>query len=133
MNYFKTSFGRRVATFCLSIAAVSGSSIAGAQSLEESLRAALDGDLATVQRIVERGATPDTADQDGNSLLMLAARNGQVPVVTYLLSRKASVNARNRYGDTALMAAALKGHVEVAKMLVGNGAEVNSPGWAPLH
>lgn len=133
MNTLKFFSGSRLVAICLSIAAFMGSSAVNAQSLEESLRAALDGDLVTVQRIVERGATPDTADQEGNSLLMLAARNGHVTVVTYLVSRKASVNARNRYGDTALMAAALKGHVEVAKMLVGNGAEVNSPGWAPLH
>lgn len=133
MNIFHNSIGRRIAVLSVSIAGLGAGFSANGQTLEESLRAALDGDLVTVQRIVERGATPDTADQEGNSLLMLAARNGHANLVTYLVSRKASVNARNRFGDTALMAAALKGHIEVAKVLVGNGAEVNSQGWAPLH
>lgn len=133
MNQFKfISCGRSVA-FCLSVAMISASLSATAQSLEDSLRAALDGDLTTVQRIVERGATPDTADQEGNSLLMLAARSGHAPVVSYLVARKATLNARNRYGDTALMAAALKGHLEVAKVLIANGADLSGPGWTPLH
>jgi uncharacterized protein len=104
-----------------------------AQSLEDSLRAALDGDLTTVRNLVERGTSPDTSDADGNSLLMLAARSGHVQIVSYLVSRKAAVNGRNKYGDTALMAASLKGHVEVAKALIANGAEVNSNGWSALH
>jgi uncharacterized protein len=109
------------------------SMLVSAQSLEDSLRAALDGDLATVQKLVERGTSPDTADQDGNTLLMLAARGGHSPLVSYLVSRKATVNARNKFGDTALMAAGLKGHVEVAKVLVASGAQVNTEGWTPLH
>ncbi len=108
--------------------------VAFGQTLEDSSRAALEGDLATVQKLVERGASADTADREGNTLLMLASRNGHAAIVSYLLSRKAAVNTRNKFGDTALMAASLKGHVEVAKLLIENGAEVNSPGaWAPLH
>ena len=133
MNIFQKSIGRRLAVVSVSIAALTAGFSANAQSLEDSLRAALDGDLLTVQRIVERGATPDSADQEGNSLLMLASRSGHVPVVSYLISRKAAVNARNRFGDTALMAAALKGHLEVARVLIANGADLNAPGWAPLH
>ncbi len=112
------------------VAAVGGVS---AQALEESWRAALEGDVATLERIVGRGASPDASDQEGSTLLMLAARSGHVPAVTYLLANKASVNARNKYGDTPLMAAALKGHVEVARVLLANGAELNPPGWTPLH
>ena len=106
---------------------------AHAQALEDSLRAASEGDLATLQRLVERGTSPDTTDQEGNSLLMFAARAGHVTVVDFLLARKVSVNARSRYGDTAILAASLKGHVEVVKMLLGAGAELNPPGWTPLH
>ena len=133
MNNFKRPSISRLLAVSLSVIALSAPSIATAQSLEDSLRAALDGDLTTVRRIVERGATPDTADQEGNSLLMLAARSGHVPVISYLVTNKATVNARNRYGDTALMAAALKGHLEVAKVLIAGGAEVNGSGWSPLH
>lgn len=124
----------RQLVFCaLSAGFVSASGLTWAQALEDSWRAALDGDLPTVQRLIERGASADSADREGSTLLMLAARSGHAPIVSYLVGHKASVNARNRYGDTALMAASLKGHVEVAKVLIANGAEVNSSGWSPLH
>src|SRR6478735_6402708 len=106
---------------------------ANAQSLQDSWRAALEGDLVTVQSLIERGNSPDTSDAEGSTLLMLAARGGHAPVVAYLISRKASVNGRNKFGDTALMAAALGGHVEAAKVLIANGAEINGSGWTPLH
>ena len=134
MNIFRgSSIARRLAGIGLSLVILLAPGAASAQTLEDSLRAALEGDLVTVQRLVERGTSPDTSDQEGNSLLMLAARAGHVAVVSYLLARKATVNARSRFGDTALLAASLKGHVEVAKVLLAGGAELNPPGWTPLH
>jgi len=106
---------------------------AGAQSLQESWRAALEGNLPAVQSLIERGNSPDTSDAEGSTLLMFAARGGHAEVVSYLISRKASVNGRNKFGDTALMIAALGGHVEAAKVLIANGAEINGNGWTPLH
>ncbi len=125
--------GRRVLLAWLLVACTGVSGAVHAQALEDSWRAATEGDLVTLQRLVERGTSPDTTDQEGHTLLMLAARGGHVPVASFLLARKASVNARSRYGDTALMTAALKGHVEVARLLLANGAELNPPGWTPLH
>lgn len=103
------------------------------QALEDSLRAALDGDLVTVQKLLERGNSPDSSDADGNTLLMLAARSGHLKTVEFLVARKASVNRKSKVGDTALMAASLKGHIDVARLLLENGAELNPAGWTPLH
>ncbi len=127
------TWARRAAVIAFAAVAALGSGVVTAQSLEDTWRAALDGDLMTVQRAVERGFSVDTTDQEGNSLLMLAARSGHTPIVSYLLAQKVAVNARNRFGDSALMAAALKGHVETARALVAGGAEVNPSGWTPLH
>lgn len=122
----------RPIALALSLSAAAG--LAGAQSsLQDSWRAALDGDLGTVQRLVERGNSPDSSDAEGSTLLMFAARGGHAAVVTYLIAQKATVNGRNKFGDTALMAAALGGHIEAAKVLIANGAEVNPAGWTPLH
>jgi ankyrin repeat protein len=104
-----------------------------AQSLEDTLRAALEGDLVTLQKLLDRGTSPDTTDADGNTLLMLAARGGHVKVAEFLLSRKASVSQKSKVGDTALMAASLKGEVPMAAFLLEHGAELNPPGWTPLH
>ena len=109
------------------------SSFANAQSLEEALRAAQEGDLATLQRLLDRGNSPDTTDAAGNSLLMVASRQGHRDVVAFLLSRKASVAHASKVGDTALKMASLKGKLEVARLLVENGAEINPAGWTPLH
>ena len=106
---------------------------AQAQSLEGALRAALDGELGTLQKFIERGTSPDTSDADGNTLLMLAARSGHLKVAQFLVDQKASVNMKSKVGDTALMAASLKGHVPVAGFLIERGAEVNPEGWTPLH
>lgn len=123
----------RVLVIGMAINGIWGAGSASAQSLEDSWRAALDGNLPALEKVIERGNSPDTSDSNGNTLLMLAARSGSVPAVSYLISQKAAVNRRNKFGDTALMAAALLGHVEVAKVLLANGAEINSDGWSPLH
>lgn len=107
--------------------------VAQAQALEDSLRAALDGDLVTLQKLIERGNSPDTSDADGNTLLMLAARSGHLKLVEYLVAQKATVNRKSRVGDTALMAAALKGEIPVARFLIEKGGILNPEGWTPLH
>lgn len=108
-------------------------SSAQAQSLEESFRAALGGDLGIVKSLIERGNSVDSSDADGSTLLMLASREGHTRVVEYLIGQKAAVNRRNKFGDTALMAACIKGKLEVAKLLLEHGAELNPEGWTPLH
>ena len=119
--------------FSALVVSVAAMSLANAQSLQDAWRAALAGDLTTIQSLVERGNSPDTSDAEGSTLLMLAARSGHAQVVAYLISQKASVNGRNKFGDTALMAAALGGHVEAGKVLLAHGAEINGAGWTPLH
>jgi ankyrin repeat protein len=106
---------------------------ANAQSLEDSLRAALAGDLVALQKLLDRGTSPDTTDADGNTLLMLAARSGHLKTVEFLVERKASLSQKSRVGDTALMAASLKGEIPIAEFLLGRGAELNPAGWTPLH
>ena len=57
---------------CLALMSVS----AHAGAFEDALRAANDGDTATMQQLLGRGLDPDSSDADGNTLLMLAARGG---------------------------------------------------------
>src|SRR5258706_178671 len=101
-------------------------------SFEQVLQAAEKGDAATVAGLLDRGVDPNTADKDGNTLLMLATQAQSAPLVSLLLSRKAAVDARNAHGDTALMMAALAGSVDLARTLIASGAAVNRPGWSAL-
>lgn len=103
------------------------------QSFEQLLKGVNQGDTKTVAAYLGQGLDPDTADLDGNSILMIAARLGHQDLVSLLISRKASVTRRSPHGDTALMMASLKGHLAIAKLLVANGAQVSHAGWTPLH
>lgn len=108
-------------------------SLSAGQSFEQLLKATEAGDVRVVAGFLDKGLDPNTADLQGNTLLMIAAREGLRDMVAFLIDRKASVARRSPHGDTALMFASLKGHLEVVKLLVDNGAPVNHDGWAPLH
>src|SRR5688572_10661161 len=87
----------------------SQAALAQSRSLDQALQAAEAGDASIVASLLDRGVDPNTADKEGNTLLMLAARAQAVPLVKLLVSRKAAVDARNAHGDTALRMAALAG------------------------
>jgi hypothetical protein len=102
-------------------------------SLEKFLRAANEGDARTVAALLSQGLEPDSADAQGNTVLMIASRLGHVEVVKVLIGR-AHVTRISAHGDTALNFAALAGHLEIVKLLVDNGAPLTtSTGWTPLH
>ena len=107
--------------------------VCAAQSYDQLLKAVNEDDAKTVGDLLNKGLDPDTADKDGNTILMTASRLGYADLVTLLIERDAKVNRQSPHGDTALMFACLKGHLAVAKLLVSNGAKISQPGWAPLH
>ena len=105
-----------------------------AASYDELLRAAELGDAKYIERFIDKGMDPNTADAKGNTLLMIATREGHQALVLTLIRRKANANRRNQHGDTALMLASLRGDREIARMLIDlGGAEVKHSGWAPIH
>jgi ankyrin repeat protein len=101
------------------------------------LRAAQSGDMTLVRRLLDRGADPKLATDDGTTALMVAAGIGWVEGVTYewspaqtletvrlLLDLGVPVNAQNLDGQTALMGAAHKGRNDVVELLVERGADL---------
>jgi len=103
------------------------------QALVNFIRAVNDGDANTVAALLAKGVDPDSADPDGNTALMLAARLGHRNVVQVLVGR-ANVARMSAHGDTALNLAALGGHLEIVKILVDHGGQVApTTGWSPLH
>jgi len=117
----------------MAICLLSAASTAAGQSLDKFLRAVNEGDARTVAALLSQGLDPDSADAQGNTVLMNASRLGHKDVVIVLLGR-AQVTRISAHGDTALNFAALYGHLDIVKLLVENGASVApSTGWAPLH
>ncbi|KAF4533646.1 hypothetical protein B566_EDAN005695 [Ephemera danica] len=103
-----------------------------AATYDDLLNSAKTGDTSGVRQLVEKGASANTTDRDGNTLMMLAARDGYTELVDYLIKQRASINARNASGDTALGLASLRGHLDPVKLLVSGGANLNPAGWTPL-
>lgn len=104
------------------------------QTYDTLLQAVQLGDTKAVERLLDRGLDPNTADPKGNTILMIASRLGHRDLVWALLKRKASARKRSQHGDTALMMASLRGDREIARMLIEFGdAELNHKGWAPIH
>lgn len=116
------------------------------------LFAAKTADLPLMQVLVELGADPLAANEDGCTPLMAAAGIGVVAVdeeagtesevlqtLEFLLSHGASVNTVDKNGETAMHGAAYRSFPKVADWLAEQGADPkvwnhkNEYGWTPLR
>jgi ankyrin repeat protein len=102
------------------------------------VRAAQSSDTALMQLLLDYGADPFLATDNGDTALTACAGIGWVEGVSYERSVKENFdamrmlldigldpNGANREGRTALMGAALKGRSEVVEMLVDRGAKLD--------
>lgn len=93
---------------------------------------ALSADLAREGRteelaeFLDHGLAVDTADQDGNTLLMLAAYHGRPETLAMLIARGADVDAQNIRGQGPLAGAIFKGEDEIARALIAAGADLDA-------
>jgi uncharacterized protein len=100
---------------------------------EEDFAIAVANDRASqVRDMLAHGMDPNTVDQIGEPVLVIAARAGNVATVDVLLAANANVNARSKFGDSAIMAAALAGQLPIVRTLRARGADLEGPGWTPL-
>lgn len=91
---------------------------------EQIIKAASDGDLDTVKKLVEQGVDVNSRDNGQWTPLIIAAQNGHLNVVQYLIEKGADVNAENAYTETALCLAKSERHEEIVEYLIGNGADI---------
>jgi len=86
------------------------------------MMAALKGDLAGAQMLLDRGAK---VSQPGWSALHYAATGPEPRLVQLLLDRGAEANAASPNGTTPLMMAAQYGSEDSVSLLLARGADVN--------
>jgi ankyrin repeat protein len=95
------------------------------------------GDLNEIKLLIESDPSRiNKKNEDGHSLLHIAARAGNADLVKYLASKGADVDIKDNYGETPLQIAAHLDNVDVVIQLVSNGADINvrdSIGKTPLH
>lgn len=85
------------------------------------------GDAASLAPMLAAGLPAKLRNEQGDSLLILAAYHGRPAVVRLLLDAGADSDVVNDRGQTALGAAAFKGDVQVVQQLLDHGAQPDSP------
>ena len=91
------------------------------------IEAARNGDLASIEDLLDRGADIEARTGEGTTALMFASGGGQVAAVELLLDRGADIEARNDDGNTALILASAMGEDEVAAVLRAWAAKPHPP------
>jgi hypothetical protein len=102
-------------------------------------RAAHDGDLAQVQRLVRRDPgllnAKEMARYPPRTPLMCASQEGHEGVARWLLAKGAAIHELDALGYNALALACRQGHPPVVKLLLERGADPTIPdgqGGTPL-
>jgi len=91
------------------------------------IMAAREGQLTTVQTLIDSGASVNRADSEKWTALMMAATGGHTQVVETLLRARASVCAQNIHGVAALALATH--HPATSEVLLAAQADVNSSSY----
>ena len=87
------------------------------------------GNIQAVKYHLTAGTKVDAKDDDGVTLLQMAAGEGHKKIAELLIAKGADVNAMTADGLTALFAAILGPHKEMAELLIAKGADVNVRGF----
>jgi ankyrin repeat protein len=83
------------------------------------------GDEAGLRAALDTGLDANLANQNGWTLLMLAAVEGDVPLGRLLIERGATIDTRNKKDETALALATHRGHTLFVDLLVEHGASAS--------
>ncbi|MEC3954304.1 ankyrin repeat domain-containing protein [Nocardia sp. CDC153] len=87
---------------------------------------ARSGDAAALAAYLDAGVPVNLTNDNGDTLLMLAAYYSHPEAVSALLERKADPNFGNDKGQTPLSGAVFKGSDEIVQALLAAGADPNA-------
>ncbi|XP_030761110.1 E3 ubiquitin-protein ligase MIB2 [Sitophilus oryzae] len=103
---------------------------------DQFVRAAAQGNLEAVQRLLEEAPRQANARSNGKTALQVASHQGHAAIVKLLLRAGACINASDTDGDTCLHYAAFGNQPEIIDLLIKSGAELNASnrsGCTALH
>lgn len=87
---------------------------------------ARDGQREELAGFVDHGLPVDVQDDDGNTLLMLAAYHGHAETVRMLIERGADVDLPNARQQSPIAGALFKGEDAVVALLRESGADLDA-------
>ncbi|MCH2571543.1 MAG: ankyrin repeat domain-containing protein, partial [Planctomycetes bacterium] len=93
------------------------------------------GDVEELKEHLADGAEVNERNDDGTTLLSMAALAGEIETVQLLIDEGADLDAKNNDGNTALHGTAFLGRLEMTNLLIESGADVNirnNDGTTPL-
>ena len=94
--------------------------------IELAMDLARAGQTEELTEFFDHGLPVDVRDDDGNTLLMLAAYHGHAGTVTALIGRGADVDLRNNNNQAPVAGALFKGEDAVVAALVEAGADLDA-------
>jgi ankyrin repeat protein len=80
-------------------------------------------DITWTRYLLQEGANPNIADNQGRTPLIVAAQNGFIEGVRALVAAGAQIDVANRTGETPLIAAVHSGNLDLIEVLVEMGAD----------
>jgi ankyrin repeat protein len=96
-----------------------------ARAASELADAAMNGDAAAVQKLLEKHVDANAAQADGATALQWAVYRGDLATATALVKAGASVTQANRDGATPLSLACQAGSPDLVRLLLDAGADAN--------
>jgi ankyrin repeat protein len=87
---------------------------------------AREGDAASLAAYVDAGVPVNLTNENGDTLVMLAAYHGHADAVSVLVARGADVDRPNDRGQSPIAGAVFKGEEAVVRALVTAGADVRA-------
>nr|WP_116116927.1 ankyrin repeat domain-containing protein [Paraburkholderia sp. BL6669N2] len=127
----RVAFAAALACAALTSLVVSPAQAAPIDSLIKSVKF---DDVDGVNKLLAKGMDPNSVDNQGMPLLVLAAREKSDKVGAALVANpKTNIEIQDKAGENAMMMAALNGDLDFVNLLIAKDAEVNKKGWAPLH
>ena len=90
------------------------------------LGACKSGDFDMVARCVAHGIPVDTANDKGDTGLVIATHNDHEAIVSFLLEEEADVNQKTSDGGTALQIASLGNYADIAQLLIDHDANLEA-------
>lgn len=97
----------------------------GEHGWTELMEAIVNGDMAKVNVLLEKGVDVNAKDDRGSTALIIAASTGNLEIAKALLNRGADVNIQDKDGMAALMEALMGNHIAIAQLLLEKGANTD--------